>query len=304
MHHTVTANEYSRAHVPAAILAVCRFHRNTNGWNDIGYNFVVDRFGQIWEARAGGIDEAVMGSHAQGYNSQTTGIANLGTFTSVPQSDAAISAMARLIRWKLGNHGVRTGGTVEPDLRGRLVRSLPVRRQAALPADPRPPRHRRDLVPGRAALLPAAGAARARRRAAPGRRGGRDDGAAAGAHHLFAARGPPTPERSPTATASRWRARPSSFSGCGAPAGSALEEAFTDESGNFSATTQVQAPDRSCAGSSRATTPTARSAATASAVAVAPLMTLDDIDDRRGAGRAGSTLPGRSPRRSRRGSGS
>jgi hypothetical protein len=111
IHHTVTANEYSRSQTPAAILAICRFHRNTNGWNDIGYNFVVDRFGRIWEGRAGGIDEAVMGSHAQGYNAQTTGIANLGTFTSVPQTEAAIGAMARLIAWKLGNHGVRTGGT-------------------------------------------------------------------------------------------------------------------------------------------------------------------------------------------------
>jgi hypothetical protein len=113
VHHTVTANEYTRAQVPYAVLAVCRFHRNTNGWNDIGYNFVVDRFGRIWEGRDGGTDEAVMGSHAQGYNSQTTGISNLGTFTSVPQSDAAIGAMARLIAWKLGNHGLRTGGTAK-----------------------------------------------------------------------------------------------------------------------------------------------------------------------------------------------
>ena len=112
VHHTVTANEYTRAQAPAAILAVCRFHRNTNGWNDIGYNFVVDRFGRIWEGRDGGIDEAVLGAHAQGYNSQTTGIANLGEFTSTPQSDAAIAAMAKLIAWKLPNHGVRTTGTV------------------------------------------------------------------------------------------------------------------------------------------------------------------------------------------------
>ena len=111
VHHTVTANAYSRAQVPAAILAVCRFHRNTNGWNDIGYNFVVDRFGGIWEGRAGGVDEAVYGSQAQGYNGQTTGIANLGEFTSVPQRDVAIGALARLIRWKLGNHGVPTYGT-------------------------------------------------------------------------------------------------------------------------------------------------------------------------------------------------
>ena len=111
VHHTVTANEYSRAQAPAAILAVCRFHRNTNGWDDIGYNFVVDRFGQIWEGRAGGVDEAVMGAHAQGYNAQTTGIANLGTFSSVPQSEAAIDGMSRLLRWKLANHGLPTYGT-------------------------------------------------------------------------------------------------------------------------------------------------------------------------------------------------
>jgi hypothetical protein len=112
VHHTVTANEYTRDQVPAAMLAICRFHRNTNGWNDIGYNFVVDRFGRIWEGRDGGIDEAVLGAHAQGYNSQTTGIANLGEFTETPQSEAAIAAMARLIAWKLPNHGVRTTGTV------------------------------------------------------------------------------------------------------------------------------------------------------------------------------------------------
>ncbi len=113
VHHTVTANEYTRDQVPAAILAVCRFHRNTNGWNDIGYNFVVDSFGRIWEGRDGGIDEAVVGSQAQGYNSQTTGIANLGTFTAVPQTEAAISALARLIGWKLTFHGIRTGGTTK-----------------------------------------------------------------------------------------------------------------------------------------------------------------------------------------------
>ena len=126
VHHTVTANEYSRAHVPAAMLAVCRFHRNTNGWNDIGYNFVVDRFGRIWEGRDGGVDEAVLGAHAQGYNAQTTGIANLGTFTSVPQTDAAIGAMARLIAWKLGNHGVRTGGTTRMRSAGGSSARYPV----------------------------------------------------------------------------------------------------------------------------------------------------------------------------------
>ena len=133
VHHTVTANEYTRSQVPAAILAVCRFHRNTNGWNDIGYNFLVDRFGRIWEGRDGGVEEAVVGSHAQGYNAQTTGISNLGTFTSVPQigrrnrRDGAADRVEALEprRAHRRDH--------EADIRRRLVRPLPLRRPAPLP---------------------------------------------------------------------------------------------------------------------------------------------------------------------------
>ena len=110
IHHTVNSNDYSRAEAPDVVLGICRFHRNTNGWNDIGYNFLVDRFGTIYEGRAGGLDQAVVGAQAQGYNAQSTGIANLGTFSSVRQSPEALRSIARLIRWKLPVHGVPTAG--------------------------------------------------------------------------------------------------------------------------------------------------------------------------------------------------
>jgi hypothetical protein len=111
VHHTVNINNYSRAEAPQVVLGMCRFHRNTNGWNDIGYNFLVDRFGTLYEGRAGGVGAAVVGAQAEGFNSYSTGIANIGTFSSVPQSQAALEAMARLIRWKLPLHGYPTSGT-------------------------------------------------------------------------------------------------------------------------------------------------------------------------------------------------
>ena len=111
VHHTVNPNDYTRAEAPQIVLAMCRYHRNTNGWNDIGYNFVVDRFGTIYEGRAGGTEAAVIGAQAEGFNSYSTGIANIGTFSDVPQSQAALDAMARLIRWKLPLHGYPTSGT-------------------------------------------------------------------------------------------------------------------------------------------------------------------------------------------------
>src|SRR4051794_9923503 len=112
VHHTVSANDYTAAEVPSIILSICRYHRNSNGWNDIGYNFLVDKFGTIWEGRAGGVDQAVVGAQAQGYTSHSTGIADIGTHQDVPASAAELDAFARLIRWKLPLHGAPTQGTV------------------------------------------------------------------------------------------------------------------------------------------------------------------------------------------------
>ena len=112
VHHTVSLNDYSAAEAPAIVLAICRYHRNSNGWNDIGYNFLVDKYGQVFEGRAGGIDQAVVGAHAQGYNSVSTGIACLGDFTAIAQTPQAMDVLARVIGWKLSLHAVPTQGLV------------------------------------------------------------------------------------------------------------------------------------------------------------------------------------------------
>ena len=111
------------------VLAICRYHRNSNGWSDIGYNFLVDRFGTIYEGRAGGIDQPVIGAQAQGYNAQSTGIANLGTFTSTEQTPEALNAMAALIRWKLPLEGAPTAGTTTMVSAGGSTNRYPAGRQ-------------------------------------------------------------------------------------------------------------------------------------------------------------------------------
>jgi hypothetical protein len=112
VHHTANPNGYTQGEVPAMLLAIYAFHRNVNGWNDIGYNFVVDLYGRVFEARAGGIDEPVVGAHAGGYNLVSTGVAVLGSFMSAPISTAARNTLQELLSWKLSLHGVPAEGRV------------------------------------------------------------------------------------------------------------------------------------------------------------------------------------------------
>jgi hypothetical protein len=113
LHHTVNANNYSAADVPAILRGIYQFHVFTNGWCDIGYNFLVDRFGRVWEGRAGGVDRAVIGAHTGGFNTGSTGVSMLGTFSSVPVPAATYDAVRRVLAWKLGIHGVDANRVIE-----------------------------------------------------------------------------------------------------------------------------------------------------------------------------------------------
>src|SRR5437764_6351251 len=113
VHHTAGANFYPRSASAAIVRAICLFHKYVHGWNDIGYNFLVDRYGQIFEGRQGGIDEPLGGAQAGGYNAVSTGVALIGTFSYARPSARAMDALAHLLAWKLTLHGIdAAGGTI------------------------------------------------------------------------------------------------------------------------------------------------------------------------------------------------
>ncbi len=132
VHHTVTANVYDPEDSAGIVLGICRYHRDHNGWNDIGYQFLVDKYGQIFEGRAGGMDLAVVGAQAQGYNSVSTGVSCLGDYTSGALSEAGVSAVAQLLAWKLSLHGVPTLGEVTVVSQGGETNRYPAGRKVTL----------------------------------------------------------------------------------------------------------------------------------------------------------------------------
>ncbi|MEI5570660.1 peptidoglycan recognition protein [Streptomyces brasiliscabiei] len=114
VHHTDSPNGYDCADAPRIIRGLYTGQTGAKDWDDIGYNFLVDRCGTIYEGRAGGIDRAVTGAHTQGFNHRTTGIAALGTFTAgVPVPQAMTDAIAALAAWKLGLTDTDPRGSVK-----------------------------------------------------------------------------------------------------------------------------------------------------------------------------------------------
>ncbi|MGH2727351.1 MAG: peptidoglycan recognition protein family protein, partial [Actinomycetota bacterium] len=112
VHHTAGTNSYSASESPAIVRSIYAFHVKNRGWSDIGYNFLVDRYGQIFEGRYGGMTEPVIGAHVKGFNTGSTGISLMGTFTSASPTSSMNSSLKKLLAWKLDVHHAPPVGTV------------------------------------------------------------------------------------------------------------------------------------------------------------------------------------------------
>ena len=105
VHHTATGNSYRRADVPAILRGMYRYHTHTLGWFDIGYNFLVDRFGRTWVGRSGGPERLVRGAHTLGFNTTSVGVAMIGNLDRRRPWRDAVRAVAGVAAWKLDRHG-------------------------------------------------------------------------------------------------------------------------------------------------------------------------------------------------------
>ncbi|MBA0049469.1 N-acetylmuramoyl-L-alanine amidase [Streptomyces sp. AJS327] len=112
VHHTATGNRYRCRDTPAFLRALHRYHVRSVKWRDVGYNFLVNRCGAVYEGRAGGVAKPVLGAHTYGFNTNSTGIAVIGSYDRERPPRAALASVARLSAWKLGRSRVPARGAV------------------------------------------------------------------------------------------------------------------------------------------------------------------------------------------------
>lgn len=112
VHHTAGSNNYTEAQAPGIVRGILHYHAVTRGWKDIGYNALVDKFGNIYEGRTGGLDKNVQGAHAGGFNVDTWGISMMGDYSSINPTEATLKSVANMIGWRLAVAGLDPMGSV------------------------------------------------------------------------------------------------------------------------------------------------------------------------------------------------
>jgi len=133
VHHTATGNDYAPEDSAAILRSIYAYHTVTLGWCDIAYNALVDKYGQVFEGRAGGITKDVMGSHTGGFNKDVWGVSMIGDFEDVAPGDVMLKTVGRLIGWRLSLDKVNPKGTVQLTSAGGQYTVVPGGRTVTLP---------------------------------------------------------------------------------------------------------------------------------------------------------------------------
>nr|VDG61792.1 Uncharacterized protein potentially involved in peptidoglycan biosynthesis [Streptococcus thermophilus] len=111
VHHTAGSNNYTAAQAPGIMRSMQAYHQGL-GWQDLGYHAVVDKYGNIYEGRAGGLDRGPQGAHVGGFNSNTWGVSMMGDYSKTAPTPQGLKAMGDIIGWKAASSNFDPTGTV------------------------------------------------------------------------------------------------------------------------------------------------------------------------------------------------
>ena len=110
VHHTAGTNNYSAGQSASIVRGIYYYHAVTLDWGDIGYNFLIDKYGTVFEGRSGSVaapaGEMSVGAHARGVNTGTMGLSMMGDYSSVSPSEAQLSSVGRMAGWFLKRAGI------------------------------------------------------------------------------------------------------------------------------------------------------------------------------------------------------
>ena len=106
MHHTAGTNSYSKSQSASIVRGIQKFHKSGRGWCDIAYNFLVDKYGRVFEGRYGGVDRPVRGSHSGNntVNERTMGVAMMGNLDRTRPTSAMKTSVVKLVGWRLATY--------------------------------------------------------------------------------------------------------------------------------------------------------------------------------------------------------
>ena len=108
VHHTVNDNDSTDW--AAVVRGIWNFHVLERGYADVGYNYLIDPNGVIYEGRAGG--DNVMGAHFSSVNHGTMGVSMIGTFVTVAPSEEALASLKRILAWKCDQRDLDPSGVL------------------------------------------------------------------------------------------------------------------------------------------------------------------------------------------------
>lgn len=111
LHHTAGTNTYTPAQSYQQLRSIYSYHTQSLRWPDIGYHFLVDKYGTIFQGRAGSMDSLVMGSQAGGFNTNTIGVSAMGNYDVVSPPAEMVRSIESVFAWQASTHGLNPTGT-------------------------------------------------------------------------------------------------------------------------------------------------------------------------------------------------